>query len=287
MGIRHKKAPSAATLRALDNVETTKDQNVMNNTSAISEVSQQGATAQIFQFRQAQQVRAVLIDGNPWFYAMDVCAAVSLSDTNKALIGLDEDEKREHEQYSGSGRKPILINESGLYSLILRSRKPEAKAFKKWVTSEVLPSIRKTGAYIHRSAMRPSLTKEHWRAASDAMYALTSSWVFSERERGWIFNNMRVVFQVARVEDIPDDQYETLMQLIKSKEQSVSDFLGFVMEAREWFAKEVLGSGQPWTPSIKGKLSRKMKRQVILPPKVDWIALAAEVESASAMSASA
>ncbi|MFV1944150.1 BRO family protein [Pseudomonas luteola] len=94
-----------------------------------------------------QEVRTLLIDEQPWFYAMDVCASLTLTDTNKALLGLDEDEKREHEHYSGSGRKPMLINESGLYSLVLRSRKVEAKRFKKWVTSEVLPAIRKHGRY--------------------------------------------------------------------------------------------------------------------------------------------
>lgn len=94
-----------------------------------------------------REVRTLLIDDQPWFFAVDVCAALLLSDTNKALLGLDSDEKCEHEEYSGSGRKPILINESGLYSLILRSRKAEAKRFKKWVTAEVLPSIRKTGGY--------------------------------------------------------------------------------------------------------------------------------------------
>lgn len=99
-----------------------------------------------FQF-DTQEVRTLLIDEQPWFFAMDVCAALDLRDTNKALIGLDDDEKRKHEQYSGSGRKPILINESGLYSLILRSRKTEARRFKKWVTAEVLPAIRKYGYY--------------------------------------------------------------------------------------------------------------------------------------------
>lgn len=89
----------------------------------------------------------VLIKNEPWFIAIDICNALGLSDTNKALLGLDEDEKRKHEQYSGTGRKPFLVNESGLYSLILRSRRPEAKVFKKWVTGEVLPSIRKTGSY--------------------------------------------------------------------------------------------------------------------------------------------
>lgn len=99
-----------------------------------------------FQFKTSE-IRTVVVDDQLWFFAMDVCSALQLRDTNKALIGLDEDEKCEHEQYSGSGRKPVLINESGLYSLILRSRKAEAKVFKKWVTAEVLPSIRKHGRY--------------------------------------------------------------------------------------------------------------------------------------------
>ncbi len=104
-------------------------------------------------------VRVVLVEGDPWWVAADVCASIALSDTNKALIGLDDDEKREHEQYSGSGRKPVLINESGLYSLILRSRKAEAKRFKKWVTSEVLPSIRRHGTYV-----MPAAEVEQWPA---------------------------------------------------------------------------------------------------------------------------
>lgn len=122
------------------NVVIYQENNVMaNNSTAASRVIP-------FSF-EAKEVRTILIDDQPWFFAVDVCASLALSDTNKALIGLDEDEKCEHEQYSGSGRKPILINESGLYSLILRSRKSEARRFKKWVTSEVLPAIRKTGRY--------------------------------------------------------------------------------------------------------------------------------------------
>lgn len=106
------------------------------------------ATAQILPFQfDTHEIRTQLIDDQPWFFAVDVCHALELRDTNKALIGLDDDEKREHEQYSGSGRKPVLINESGLYSLILRSRKAEAKRFKKWVTAEVLPAIRQHGRY--------------------------------------------------------------------------------------------------------------------------------------------
>lgn len=263
---RHKKAPGAPTPEASGNVITVEEMNVMNNATAISvENNVQAATAQVFQFKQMHDVRAVVIDGDPWFYAMDVCSAVGLTDTNKALIGLDDDEKREHEQYSGSGRKPILINESGLYSLILRSRKPEAKAFKKWVTAEVLPAIRKHGMYLHAPAMRPSLTKEHWREVYREVDRLGSSWALGPDSKNWIYNHMRVVFSVARFEDVPDDQFELVMQLLASKAEARKEFIYFIMEVRSWFEKEVLGGGQPWTPAIKAKLTKQLKRQVISP----------------------
>ena len=133
-------------VRASENVQRTGKNVMSNNSTAVSNVIP-------FRF-EAKQVRTLLIHDQPWFMAADVCASLALSDTNKALIGLDDDEKCEHEQYSGSGRKPILINESGLYSLILRSRKAEAKRFKKWITAEVLPAIRKHGHYVdHHGTM--------------------------------------------------------------------------------------------------------------------------------------
>lgn len=259
----------------------------MNSNAIAADGKGNVPTAQVFQFKQQQDVRAVMIDGDPWFYAKDVCAAVCLSDTNKALLGLDDDEKREHEQYSGSGRKPLLINESGLYSLILRSRKPEAKAFKKWVTAEVLPAIRKHGMYLHAPAMRPSLSREHWGEVYREVRMMTAGWAFGDHSKNWIFNHMRVVFSVARFEDVPDDQFETVMQLLKSKREACSDFIKFLMEARDWFDKEVLGGGQPWTPTIKAKLTGQLKRQVILPPKVDWLELAKQVEQKAERSSAA
>lgn len=251
------------------------------NSSAVSVSDQEGRTsARVFRFQQQHDVRAVTIDGEPWFAATDVCAALAITNTARALSRLDDDEKGIHSMNTLGGAQDLsTINESGLYSLILTSRKAEAKAFKKWVTSEVLPSIRKTGAYIHAPAMRPALTDEQWKQAHHAMHMCTSAWCFGDESKGWLYNHMRVVFQVARIEDIPADQYEVLMQLIRSKEAASRDFLDFLAQAREWFSKEVLGGGQPWTPAIKAKLTRQLKRQVILPPKVDWLALAAQVES--------
>jgi len=92
-------------------------------------------------------VRAVVIDAVPWFFAVDVCEALELTNTAMALQAVDEEDKNEHKDYLGSGRKPLLVNESGLYSLIIKSRKPQAKRFKRWLTADGLPEIRRTGSY--------------------------------------------------------------------------------------------------------------------------------------------
>lgn len=95
-------------------------------------------------------VRSMLIDDNPWFVAVDVCRALGIeNNTWKTLSSLDDDEKGTTiSSTPGGNQKVSIINEAGLYSLILRSRKPEAKAFKRWITHEVIPSIRKTGGYV-------------------------------------------------------------------------------------------------------------------------------------------
>lgn len=94
------------------------------------------------------QVRTVVLDGAPWFVAADVCAVLAIANGRDAINSLDEDEKGvATTDTPGGPQRMATINEPGLYSLILRSRKPEAKAFKRWVTHEVLPAIRKTGRY--------------------------------------------------------------------------------------------------------------------------------------------
>lgn len=101
-----------------------------------------------FQF-EAQQVRVVDVDGEPWFVANDVCAVLELTNVGQAVRGLDDDEKSSITINDGTPGSPVraIISEPGLYSLIVRSRMPQAKPFRRWVTHEVLPSIRKTGKY--------------------------------------------------------------------------------------------------------------------------------------------
>ncbi|MCY8409014.1 Bro-N domain-containing protein [Bacillus haynesii] len=98
---------------------------------------------------QDQQVRTVVKDGEPWFVAKDVCDVLGITDARKSVNLLDEDERNSVPITDSLGRdqETFIINEPGLYSLILRSRKPEAKQFKRWITHEVIPTIRKTGSY--------------------------------------------------------------------------------------------------------------------------------------------
>ena len=95
-----------------------------------------------------REVRVVVRDGEPWFVAADVCAVLEIRNGRDALGRLDDDEKGVATTDTLGGPQQVsVINESGLYSLTLTSRKPEAKAFKRWITHEVLPAIRKTGSY--------------------------------------------------------------------------------------------------------------------------------------------
>jgi len=91
-------------------------------------------------------IRIVNINGEPWFVLKDVSEALNYDTPNRARRLLEDYEKGGHIVASpGGNQKMTIVNESGLYSLIIKSRKPEAKEFKKWVTTEVLPSIRKQG----------------------------------------------------------------------------------------------------------------------------------------------
>lgn len=106
---------------------------------------------QTFENADFGAIRVSTVEGEPWFVAKDVCDALGLSNTTEALRNLDDDEVSNisnSEVAQNGGRAARIISEPGLYKLIMRSRKPEAKAFQRWVTHEVLPAIRRTGGYI-------------------------------------------------------------------------------------------------------------------------------------------
>lgn len=100
---------------------------------------------------EGKPVRVVLMDDVPWFVAIDVCATLGIANHRDALKRLDDDERRTvgsaDTSVPASRTNPALVSESGVYNLIFQSRKPDAKRFRRWVTGEVLPSLRKTGTY--------------------------------------------------------------------------------------------------------------------------------------------
>ena len=103
---------------------------------------------QVFSSADFGEIRTNIINGEPWFVASDVCAALDINNSRQALTRLDEDEKGVILSDTPGGIQQLsAINQAGLYALVLSSRKPEAKAFKRWITHDVVPSIRKYGMY--------------------------------------------------------------------------------------------------------------------------------------------
>lgn len=140
---------------------------------------------QLFQNEQFGPIRTVMVDGEPWFVAKDVCEALDYTNVSMALDRLDDDERSKvnlghlTSEYpklnlgystpeNAAGNPNVnIINEPGLYTLILGSRKPEAKAFRRWITHEVLPALRRTGRYGAPGSVTQSISE--LRAAMDAM----------------------------------------------------------------------------------------------------------------------
>ena len=120
---------------------------------------------QVFEYEDKRPFRVIDHNGEPWFVLLDVCRELEIGNTSDAASRLDEDEKDIGTIDTLRGtQKAIIINESGLYSLILTSRKEAAKRFKKWVTAEVLPSIRRTGTYSSRAKIPAFIRRynENW-----------------------------------------------------------------------------------------------------------------------------
>ena len=107
----------------------------------------------ILQWKEGASVRMQMIKDEPWFAAKDVCELLGLDNSRQAVSRLDDDEKGVINSDTLGGKQELtFVNESGMYALIFQSRKPQARAFRKWVTGEVLPSLRKYGYYVDPGA---------------------------------------------------------------------------------------------------------------------------------------
>jgi len=237
-------------------------------------MTQSAPVPSVFTFT-TQTVRVVLVEDAPWFVAADVCAALEIDNNRQALARLDDDEKGVISNDTPGGRQEVgIINESGLYSLILGSRKPAAKRFKKWVTSEVLPAIRQHGRYELTPQPAPGLDSEQLATLATAIRRCSIGWVFGAATGARIHNRLRVTFGVREVALLSPEQYRAALAILAEQQQASEEFLTLIMEVRDWFDSEVAGGGTPWTPAIKARLARQMKARVALPAQVDWLALA-------------
>lgn len=123
------------------------------------------------------QIRTAIIDGEPWFVAKDVCEVLGIANSRDAVADLEQNELASVKATSGGQRREMnVVSESGLYVLIFKSRKPEAKVFRRWVTSEVLPTLRKTGKYemqkVSSESIQPPLPGEIVAREFKAMHEL-------------------------------------------------------------------------------------------------------------------
>lgn len=214
---RHKKTPTLAGDGALVNEINFEEEIVMSDIST--------ATSNVipFDFR-GHSVRAVIIDDEPWFVATDVCKILKQSNTTKALYSLDDDERSNFKL----GRQGMvnIINESGLYTLTLRcddaiKKGSTAHAFRRWVASEVLPSIRKTGIYIDSSNKMSTLMDELIGMSElnviKGLIRDKAKAVPTDQRQGFqlvMHNRLHTRFNVPRTELIPAAQFDQACNFI-------------------------------------------------------------------------
>ena len=134
-------------IRPVSQVEKAVQESVV--AEVVAEKTETSVTEFIFPVTQAK-IRTIMKDGEPWFVAKDVCDILGITDARKSVGLLDEDERNTIPVTDSLGRmqQTFIINEPGFYSLVGKSRKPQAKVFKRWVNHDVLPAIRKNGGYV-------------------------------------------------------------------------------------------------------------------------------------------
>lgn len=209
---------------------------------------------QIFNYN-GSEVRTIQKDGEPWWVLKDVCEVLGLSSPHKVFDRLDEDEKGRNQIPTPGGEQEMtVVNESGLYNVILRSDKPEAKPFRKWVTSEVLPSIRKHGAYmtpetLEQAILNPDMMIKLCTALKDeqdknkALQAVNSSLTVDNQ----IMKPKADYFDELVDRNLLTNFRETAKQLqVKEKE-----FIRFLLE-KKFIYRDKRGKIQPYADKNNG-----------------------------------
>lgn len=199
---------------------------------------------QIFQNPDFGEVRTTVIDGEPWFVAADICRALDIGNSRQAMTRLDDDEKNTVILSDGIPGNPekTVVNEPGLYSLVLGSRKPEAKAFKRWITHEVIPAIRKTGSYNMKQKAQAEQDKTREMRA-EAML------------RNSISKQAKMMMEIAKMSHIK--AYQDVMMAKAGNILAGENILPMPKSGRErqplgWFCKQI-GKPTTWATQL-GKI---------------------------------
>ncbi len=187
----------------------------------------------------AQSIRVIMRGDEPWFVTADVCSALTIANSRDAVSKLDDDEKGVANTDTPGGNQELsIINESGLYSLILTSRKPEAKKFKKWVTSEVLPAIRKTGRYEAPDFVAEELINGSQVAQiKHLVWQLGRCYHMPNGGEWAAFALVRESFGVKNSYQLPARHYPEALALLQWAERLSSEFKHRVIEIERKFLK--------------------------------------------------
>jgi hypothetical protein len=229
-------------------------------------------------------VRAIVEDGQSWFVASDICTALDIQNATQALNRLDEEER----SMLNIGRQgeTNIISESGLYSLILGSRKTEAKRFKKWITSEVLPSIRKTGSYTTAEpAPAPEQPKLDYARINPAQQrgiqeAVNERCKVDRIHYPTLYGALKTAFRIGNYKDLPESQYEAALHFINRVPMHYAEAARAARKATEYHYAVPVAAMQ--LPEAETELSHPAARRTLIVvqnalretlPPADWLLL--------------
>lgn len=228
-----------------------------------------------FSFHDDHQVRVLFENGEPLFHANDLCVILEYSNPHDAVrrhVEKDDLVKREVIDKLGRKQNNNFVLEAGMWALMLGSETPKAKEVKKWVTSKVLPAIRKTGQYTVKPVANNRCSAAQWQELSWLIHRISHCFGHTDSAKQMIYNRLRVDFYLKSADDLPAEHFEAAKQMLEAMHniadlystwRSKSDMEGIDMIIRD---------GRPWTPSVAGKLRTKLNLTINNHP--DWVKLA-------------
>jgi Rha family phage regulatory protein len=237
----------------------------------------------------SQSVRAIVptlavVDGVPTTTSVDVARHFSrdhksvLRAVEILMAQLPEDARRnfapsEYTDPTGRTLPAYRLTRDGFTLLAMGFTGKKALAFK----LAYIDAFNRMEAQLRAPAQPanyPRITPAQYQQLAQAISGIVSGWFFREADRPHIWNHLRVAFHVADVRDLPAECFDSAIALVQGKEQAVRQAYDFIHDFRNWFNRECLSGGAPWTPAIARRLTQERGQRIQLPPRVDWLALA-------------